>query len=672
MTPKEDPKKEEPDFFRSKCFENYFLRVSHILSEALGSILGKYDLASILWHFWPADAPPVTKSLIKSLSEHSLISESTIYRARQHLIVGIVQQGPQQNLLAEIPPVAREQPVPEAELIRIRNHIRRLNYQERVRYNVRRRVGRLPRRSLDEIEQSLNPDDREAHLLIRFLRDEAPVKSGTTNIRTLRFGTWNGAYHGYLTWMAINGQNGPVMNIHTFTRTCKRWHIGRLRFDRYVCPICYYQPNDNIEQLNQNYLEHRRIVGLMQEEYRNQLAQLQNSNAVLLIVDYCRFHEVNGKSVATHLTYKRDSTKNKKSNMKTSLLGFTVVSTKDPQCESEKDFHIDLFGQVKQGPSFFKAGIMHLMTYLKSMPKQIDNIHIWGDGGLKTYGSISGFALLQSEFPHARVSVHFFASYHGHGRCDAHFGIGKMISRRKHQGMLDPETMRQVFQQIPRTQTFLLDSRTPPDMTQYKYWSPGISSYHSFQIASYGEDIRVSCWETVPIIEDAIQQPTLQQLCTINTISTTVAQKTGLSPEKQTRTNQEDDLSEMEEEMIDEECLLDQNVCDDQDQLDDRDYDENHIFHDIDDVDPDCLGFLNFSAIKNTNSRPSFQLEDIWATIPQISNSKHLRNYLDTYLKNDTDKKRLIAGFQVWKKGSSSSEEFQNLMRQIINSSSVK
>lgn len=244
-----------------------------------------------------------------------------------------------------------------------------------------------------------------------------------------------------------------------------------------------------------------------------------------------------------------------------------------------------------------------------------------------------------------------------------------MIARRNHQGMLDPEMMQGIFNQIPRTSTFLLDSTTPPDTTQWKQWKPGISCYHSFKMDLLGDKIGVFCWETVPQVDGVIQEPTHNYLTKIQQVTQlSTCPRVNFPP----RSRLVEEMSEFEEEIDTQEFLLDDNECDDQDQISDIDYDEEHPFHDIDDSDPDSFGFLNLQRNKWQKSRSKFQFNDIIISIPKMHRKSDVNNFLEAYLKDDKVRSEIVKSFGQWQKGEISSEYFDHFLTNVITADSVR
>jgi len=56
-------------------------------------------------------------------------------------------------------------------------------------------------------------------------------------------------------------------------------------------------------------------------------------------------------------------------------------------------------------------------------------LYFWSDGGLRNYGTLAALWELSKRIQHG-ITMEFLPSYHGHSRCDAHFGRGKIALRK--------------------------------------------------------------------------------------------------------------------------------------------------------------------------------------------------------------------------------------------------
>ena len=65
-----------------------------------------------------------------------------------------------------------------------------------------------------------------------------------------------------------------------------------------------------------------------------------------------------------------------------------------------------------------------------SLTKDIDELIIWSDGGLKTKETVRFFQDLSVKYPKCIIYNRYYAPYHGHSEADGHFGLGKMTMRR--------------------------------------------------------------------------------------------------------------------------------------------------------------------------------------------------------------------------------------------------
>jgi len=114
-----------------------------------------------------------------------------------------------------------------------------------------------------------------------------------------------------------------------------------------------------------------------------------------------------------------------------SILNFTLVIS------GNAEYHFDFFGTEKQEYSFVEASIKALADKISPYVQYKDKngqvvscrIHLWSDCELRTYGTVVNIHQLTTILK-VQIIHTFFPRYHGHSRCDAHFGRGKMQLRK--------------------------------------------------------------------------------------------------------------------------------------------------------------------------------------------------------------------------------------------------
>lgn len=251
-------------------------------------------------------------------------------------------------------------------------------------------------------------DSARQQFLANWLRDNAPTKSGSLNAQCLRYPTFFAAYHIYCAH-AVTSNMEPYGNVH-FTRLLRTWGVKPLAYDEYACPKCYsLDCGDRSESL----VVHEKAVKIGVERYRNSTDNVSDTatpgNIIVMLVDYARIHELGiGKGDAKKL----------------SVLNITIVLTKN----SQRCF--DYFSCAKQGYAFMKEAFQRFANEFETLGVTSNaSIHYWSDGGLRNYGTVSALHYLSKRLRH-NIIAQFFPSYHGHSRCDAHFGLGKRTLRK--------------------------------------------------------------------------------------------------------------------------------------------------------------------------------------------------------------------------------------------------
>lgn len=357
-----------------------------------------------------------------------------------------------------------------------------------------RRRGRPGRRTLEQILQAGEANDHVMRGVWEYLNNFTNVRSGSDGIRHLRHGTWREAYQHYLAEIGQMGYRPITQN--GFIRVCRRWHIRLFRHDRYACPICEDVRMSQISEDDPGYRAHRSRVDGMQIVHQRCRQLLKDLTYVIIIADYCRHHDVAAISIDSHERQVKDPSKYKKKTAKTSILSFTVITSpeKGTTCT---DQHFDVMGQVKQGPAFMKYGLEELRKWLEENMSERKNILFWADGGLRTWGTIQLLSELSSHWDSVTIRAHYFASYHGHNPCDAHFGQIKTLA--KHlgkQGMLQPDDIEKIIRSLDRTTLRLIDSRIDPLVPTLIVKGLCLSHFQTFHINRTGSDVNLKCFET--------------------------------------------------------------------------------------------------------------------------------------------------------------------------------
>lgn len=331
--------------------------------------------------------------------------------------------------------------------------------------------------------------------LLDYLDLRAPAKSVSPGIRYLCCATYVAAYADYLAW--CRAQNIPaadILSFRLFRIQLRLWSIRRFRHDRYACPHCERVRLDPTVDNSAEYIGHRETVDSMSQLYQQHVAGLIDGESLVILLDYARFHEVSTPSVL--VPERKKDGGHRKGNVKTSILGISILSKAESNEKAPTIHHLDILGPVKQGPAFMKYGIDILRQYLINHHPNFTNIHLWADGGLRSYGTLEVFSLLCGSDTKWKIDANYYAPYHGHNACDAHFGTGKLKLRRLGiDGMVDPKHLEDIFKAIPRTCVHLIPSTTASAPSKTSDLPSSLKHYQSFAIERTGDCIRLEAWK---------------------------------------------------------------------------------------------------------------------------------------------------------------------------------
>lgn len=290
----------------------------------------------------------------------------------------------------------------------------------------------------------------------------APIQSGSCNFSRLNFTTNLHAYNAY-----VDDMKRDSKQFFSFSHFCDilyYWSIKPTKYDKYACPLCYllYHSGKSIMEIESDWhsIEKDAIWAL----YRSDIDNLKLNSQVffLIIMDYCRVHELG------HVSMETDEDRSK-----LSILNFTVI------LPGNVEHHFDYFATGKQGFAFMEAAVKDLATKIPTLTN-INQIHFYSDGGLRTYGTIANMHLL-SNLLSREIIYTYFPRYHGHSRCDAHFGRGKMALREKFPdgGLNSVIQVIATFGALPRTECYQITFSNLPKRGE---WRPAWGIKNSQQI----------------------------------------------------------------------------------------------------------------------------------------------------------------------------------------------
>jgi len=271
------------------------------------------------------------------------------------------------------------------------------------------------------------------------------------------------AYEAYLDSPAVKQ---PIhYSFSGFRATLYRWSIKPTKYDKYSCPLCFllYHSGKSVADIENDW--HSIEKDVIWAEYRSDIEALKDGNLTfcILIMDYSMVHE---------LCYVSEETGEDRSKLKgLSILNFTLVLAHN------EEYHYDFCATGKQGPAFWKSAMNHLANKIQAkVGKRV--IKLYSDADFRTYGTV--FYTHQFSTHLQSTIIHtFFPRYHGHSRCDAHFGRSK-TELRKHYPTGGLDKVMQVIEvsnMLENTDTVTIPIEELPP---YGNWSP-----------SWGQQIRL-------------------------------------------------------------------------------------------------------------------------------------------------------------------------------------
>lgn len=326
-------------------------------------------------------------------------------------------------------------------------------------------VALFRRRSARNRELPMN--SRQQYVL-DWVSAHSAVVSGSLNMDKLQYSTYAEAYKKYKE-QSLKDEVEPY-SFASFHGLLFRWAISPQHYDKYSCPTCYLLFHSGKAVLDIERDEHQQRKGAISGAYADEVEQINKGVArfFMVVMDYSRIHEL------------RYTGPNETSQSKLSVLNFTVVFNGG----SQRQF--DYFSTSKQGVQFMSRAMRAFGDELKSLFDRADyeEIHFWSDGGLKTYGTVDNMLHLSKALGTTIIHT-YFAPYHGHSRCDAHFGRGKQLLRKYYPqgGLHHIAQVLSAFRQIPETLTELLPAVVEPE-GKWSSWH-GVSGIRSMDQIMY-------------------------------------------------------------------------------------------------------------------------------------------------------------------------------------------
>ena len=246
----------------------------------------------------------------------------------------------------------------------------------------------------------------------QWLLKNAPVKSGTIDIRRLPWGTWKESHKYYS--ICVSRTNFRVRGVKWLQNRAKDAKVKLAKFDRYLCHICHHgmkcqAKRDNLTMLNEveksqlsKYEAHKKVVDKQRDAYHHRIENL-TPNSAIVVFDYTTIHEA--------------------TSFKVKVLDCAVIYKRNGKIHR----YYDYMAEARADFRFTIQSWMHLVNRLKLLG--LTHIDTWSDGGLKTK-EVVAYLLKIGSNNNISISMNYFAPYHGHNVCDNHFGMVNRSIRR--------------------------------------------------------------------------------------------------------------------------------------------------------------------------------------------------------------------------------------------------
>lgn len=288
----------------------------------------------------------------------------------------------------------------------------------------------------------------------------------------MRFSTLKRAYNSYANNERVVALR--PLSYSSFTALLYSWAIPPTPYDPYACPHCYIIESKKPDSLTEKEKLHSKALGKVWTEYKSHIAQLQSGSAdfILILIDYSRVHELDSVKLVEG---GREAT--------LSILNWTIVYPGD------HEEHYDYFSNAKQGEAFLFSSMVHMAETLKLKLKGVEKIMVWSDGGFKNYGTVCSWRWLYDQL-RVPIFYRFFVAYHGHNRCDGHFGRGKIELRKRYADgrKITTEMVIGVFEGLKNSHTKLMKKIIEPEPGKwtFKGATKGVRSWDGIRIDEHG------------------------------------------------------------------------------------------------------------------------------------------------------------------------------------------
>lgn len=244
----------------------------------------------------------------------------------------------------------------------------------------------------------------ETNEIREFLIQNSFVKSGQRH-RTFKFPDFRTLYERYSSTFT---QNGRKIRGKTFIRKYIKDSRRKINFrfpifDRYLCPICFDEHNDEAKRKHQFIVKH-------QKQTFDRIERELKDTEMMAVFDFTTIHDI--------------------PTTKIRMINITMITKENNQIKRK---YFDYMAEHKQDGKFVKAAFDAL-----NLPgiEKIRTVYLFSDNGLKTNATLQIFDRIKTQNQDFTLIYNTFAPYHGHSICDSHFGSIKNAFRKQKAGQL--------------------------------------------------------------------------------------------------------------------------------------------------------------------------------------------------------------------------------------------
>jgi hypothetical protein len=338
-------------------------------------------------------------------------------------------------------------------------------------------------------EPSAPPPTEKRQNFDAWARIQAPVCSGSTNQRYLKFSTFVDAHRAFEEHCQVSNLESVVLS--TFISYCRADRIKRQGWDRYLCPTCCDAKSADArgENMTAEQKAHLKLIPTQWEAWKEDVESLKEDTTKIVVVhDFSTVHESAG--------------------FKVRILSICLFYYDDG--EVIRDFH-DFVSSHKGNWEFVRVAWKKLKLEFQRW-NRFKSLVIWSDNGLKNKENLHYFHRWHSTTTkHLEVELKYWAPQHGHSECDRHFGQLKLKLRRSFAGTYIPKDKKAVDVVVKEASEMAntvasneMDIDTPHEpLIEVK----GIRSLYYFIMLSEGQyQCRSDCSKTTGRIVTVIKQ----------------------------------------------------------------------------------------------------------------------------------------------------------------------